>query len=138
MRLLEIGKNGELRFTRRFAGGNVPQYAILSHTWGPEDEEVVFKDVEDGTGMNKAGYNKIRFCADQASRDGLKYFWIDSCCIDKSDSVELSEAINSMFRWYSNAARCYVYLSDVSIASPKEDNKFPPPYNRVRDFETSW
>ncbi|KAH0491856.1 hypothetical protein TgHK011_003260 [Trichoderma gracile] len=138
MRLLEIGQNGELEFTRRFTGGSIPQYAILSHTWGPDDEEVVFKDVENGTGMNKAGYDKIRFCANQASRDGLKYFWVDSCCIDKSDSVELSEAINSMFRWYSNAARCYVYLSDVSIAAhEQDDDDLPPQYKCGREFKES-
>ncbi|EGR45412.1 uncharacterized protein TRIREDRAFT_41660, partial [Trichoderma reesei QM6a] len=116
---------------------DVPQYAILSHTWGPDDEEVVFKDVENGTGMNKAGYSKIRFCADQASRDGLKHFWVDSCCIDKSDSVELSEAINSMFRWYSNAARCYVYLSDVSIANPEEASELKLLYEWGNNFENS-
>lgn len=65
--------------------------------------------------MNKVGYNKIRFCGGQAIRDGLQYFWVDTCCIDKSNSTELQEAVNSMFRWYQNASKCYVYLSDVSI-----------------------
>ncbi|KAK4227023.1 NACHT domain-containing protein [Podospora fimiseda] len=63
-----------------------------------------------GTAKNKAGYNKIRFCADQESREGLRFFWVDTCCIDKSSSAELQEAINSMFKWY----RGYVYLADVS------------------------
>ncbi|KAH8695884.1 hypothetical protein GQ44DRAFT_744463 [Phaeosphaeriaceae sp. PMI808] len=53
------------------------------------------------------------FCGDQAKKDGLEYFWVDSCCVDKTSSAELSDAINSMFRWYQNAAKCYVYLSDV-------------------------
>jgi len=78
----------------------------------------------DGTGKSKAGYDKIRFCGEQARRDGLQYFWVDTCCIDKSDSAELSEAINSMFRWYRNAAKCYVYLSDVSITKRKASNQF--------------
>ncbi len=78
----------------------MPVYAILSHTWGLESEEVTFQDIMDGTGKDKAGYEKIRFCADQARRHGLIYFWIDTCCIDKRNSVELSEAINSMFKWY--------------------------------------
>ena len=52
----------------------------------------------DGTGKSKAGYDKIRFCGEQAQRDGLQYFWVDTCCIDKSNNNELSEAINSMFR----------------------------------------
>jgi hypothetical protein len=68
----------------------------------------------DGTGKSKTGYNKIRFCGEQAKRDGLQYFWVDTCCIDKSSSAELQEAINSMFRWYRDAAKCYVYLADVS------------------------
>jgi hypothetical protein len=73
-----------------------------------------FQDLKDGTGKAKSGYKKIRFCGEQARRDGLQYFWVDTCCIDKSSSAELSEAIISMFRWYSNAAKCYVYLLDIS------------------------
>jgi Heterokaryon incompatibility protein (HET) len=91
----------------------IPPYAILSHTWGADSEEVTFKDLMEGTGRNKAGYNKIEFCKKQAASDGLQHFWVDTCCIDKSSSAELTEAINSMFRWYQNASKCYVYLSDV-------------------------
>ncbi|KAK0712340.1 hypothetical protein B0T26DRAFT_812897 [Lasiosphaeria miniovina] len=89
----------------------IPRYAILSHTWG--DEEVSFEDMADGTAKKKAGYAKIQFCGDQAWLDGLKYFWVDTCCINKSNSVELQHALNSMFRWYREAAKCYVYLADV-------------------------
>jgi hypothetical protein len=71
----------------------------------------------EGNGRSKTGFDKIRFCGEQARRDGLQYFWVDTCCIDKSNAVELQEAINSMFRWYRNAAKCYVYLSDVSIGN---------------------
>jgi hypothetical protein len=92
----------------------IPPYAILSHTWGNEYDEVTSKDFSDGTAESKSGYLKIRFCGEQAASDGLEYFWIDTCCIDKSSSAELSEAINSMFRWYQGATKCYVYLSDVS------------------------
>ncbi|KAK0752402.1 heterokaryon incompatibility protein-domain-containing protein, partial [Schizothecium vesticola] len=94
----------------------IPEYAILSHTWGPDSEEVTLQDLVDGSSKGKIGYDKIRFCADQAQRHGLRHFWIDTCCIDKTNNAELAEAINSMFSWYRNAARCYVYLSDVSIA----------------------
>ncbi|OCK75650.1 HET-domain-containing protein [Lepidopterella palustris CBS 459.81] len=94
---------------------NIPPYAILSHTWGEDHEEVNFKDLAIGPRKTKPGYRKLRFCAQQAARDGLQYFWVDTCCIDKSDNTELSEAINSMFRWYRNAEKCYVYLSDVSM-----------------------
>ncbi|KAK0723422.1 hypothetical protein B0T26DRAFT_801956 [Lasiosphaeria miniovina] len=100
---------------------NMPPYAILSHTWG--SEEVTYNDLVAGTGQDKAGYQKIESCAKQASSDGLDYFWVDTCCIDKTNSTELSAAINSMFRWYQNAARCYVYLSDVSVAGCRRKRK---------------
>jgi hypothetical protein len=120
MRLLYYNNNGEFSLTQFF--DDIPPYAILSHTWGLE--EVTFKDIMDGTGEDKPGYKKIRFCAQQAADDGLQYFWVDTCCIDKSSSAELQEAINSMFRWYQNAAKCYVYLSDVSIRKRKASHRF--------------
>ncbi|KAH8587976.1 hypothetical protein B0O99DRAFT_693925 [Bisporella sp. PMI_857] len=111
IRLLQYNNDSEFCLTT-FFGDKIPQkYAILSHTW--EAEEVTFKDLQVGTGAKKAGSNKIRFCGEQAKRDGLQYFWVDTCCIDKSSSAELSEAINSMFRWYRGSTKCYVYLSDV-------------------------
>lgn len=113
MRLIERNEVGELRLTNDFVGNNIPPYAILSHTWGPGDEEVTHEKFRNGIGKEKQGYNKILFCAEQAKHDSLQYIWIDTCCIDKSNSTELSEAINSMFRWYQNAAKCYVYLSNV-------------------------
>ncbi len=117
MRLLERKLDGELVFSE-FTGKavRVPAYAILSHTWTTNNtEEVSFQDVEAGTAESKPGYNKIRFCAEKAAADGLRYFWIDTCCIDKRNAVEHAESINSMFRWYRQATRCYVYLSDISI-----------------------
>ncbi|KAE9366434.1 HET-domain-containing protein [Stipitochalara longipes BDJ] len=92
--------------------GDPPPYAILSHTWGIEDEEATFLDLRDGTGIDKIGFRKIIDCCDQAVRDNLGYVWIDTCCIDKTDSVELQEAINSMFIWYKKSVVCYAYLSD--------------------------
>ncbi|MBE3044358.1 HET domain-containing protein [Candidatus Bathyarchaeota archaeon] len=115
MRLLRVGDDGEFSLAE-FVGRDIPRYAVLSHTWGVADEEVTFNDLMGATGKSKAGYRKIRFCGEHAANDGLEYFWVDTCCIDKSSSAELSEAINSMFRWYHDAARCYVYLSDVSAA----------------------
>jgi hypothetical protein len=91
---------------------NVPDYAILSHTWG--QEEVSFRDMQDGKAREKAGYSKIEYAIDQAAADGHKYVWIDTCCIDKASSAELSEAINSMYQWYKSAKICYAYLADVS------------------------
>ena len=111
MRLLEFNNDGEFSLTTFFGDDIPPRYAMLSHTW--EAEEVTFKELQDGTGTKKAGYKKIRFCGEQARRDGLQYFWVDTCCIDKSSSAELSEAINCMFRWYRGSTKCYVYLSGV-------------------------
>jgi hypothetical protein len=94
-----------------FPSDDIPSYAILSHRW--ESEEVTFQDLCEGRGVNMAGYSKITGCCRQAAFDGWHYAWVDSCCIDKSSSAELSEAINSMFEWYRNAQVCYAYLSDV-------------------------
>ena len=116
MRLLYFDSSKRLTSTD-FSGKTVPPYAILSHTW--EDEEFLFEDLVNGTGKSKAGYGKILFCGEQAARDHLQYFWVDTCCIDKWNLRELSNAINSMFRWYRNAAKCYVYLCDVSIPATK-------------------
>jgi hypothetical protein len=115
MRLLQCSGDGEFSLTDDYSDENeLPSYAILSHTWGADGDEVTFEDLADGTGTAKPGYKKIRFCGEQAQHDGLKHFWVDTCCIDKTDKAELSRAIPSMFRWYRNAARCYVYLPDVS------------------------
>ncbi|KAI1141207.1 HET-domain-containing protein [Hypoxylon sp. FL0543] len=96
-----------------FQGSAIPKhkYAILSHIWG--EGEVSFQDLQAGRGPSKQGYEKITLTCKQAYRDGFKWAWIDTCCIDKTSSAELSEAINSMYRWYKNSARCYAYLSDV-------------------------
>lgn len=116
MRLLRLQSNGNLRLTKYFAENEVPQYAILSHTWEDAADEVTFQDVVKGIYQGKAGFQKIKFCGKQAARDGLQYFWVDSCCIDKFASTELDEAINLMFLWYRNAVKCYVYLTDVRYA----------------------
>ncbi|PMD42130.1 YVTN repeat-like/Quino protein amine dehydrogenase [Hyaloscypha variabilis F] len=139
MRLLQRTAGG-FSPTKDFVGDDIiPPYAILSHTWG--DEEVTYRDLIDGTGATKAGWDKIRFCGHQAERDGLQYFWIDTCCIDKSNLVELQEAINSMFRWYQNAIRCYVYLSDVSAATRENDSvgfAWEPALRTSRWFTRGW
>lgn len=116
MRLLSLQGDGGVGMTPQLLDDEIAQhrYAILSHTWGEDSDEVTFEDILEGSGRDKAGYDKIKFCAEQAARDGLQYFWVDTCCIKKSSDAELSEAINSMFRWYQGAAKCYVYLPDVS------------------------
>jgi hypothetical protein len=143
MRLLERKPNGDLVF-HEFTREDVPAYAILSHTWlADNNEEISFHDVEAGTGKRKAGWKKIDFCADKAAVDGLRYFWIDTCCIDKKNNNELSKAINSMFRWYQKAARCYVYLTDVSVHNSEGTpyaSVFPwvASFKRSRWFTRGW
>jgi Heterokaryon incompatibility protein (HET) len=114
MRLLERKSDGELVLTN-YTSKVPPAYAILSHTWLNERQEVILQDMEADTGRSKAGWKKIAFCADKAAIDGLRYFWIDTCCINKKNAVELATAINSIFRWYQKAVRYYVYLSDVVV-----------------------
>lgn len=117
MRLLQIKGDGDFELVDYRGDRHLPHYAILSHTWGQDCDEVTFDDIIRGTGTEKAGYRKITFCAKQAVSDGLQFFWVDTCCINKESSAELQEAINSMFRYYRNAAHCYVFLSDVSLDS---------------------
>jgi hypothetical protein len=112
MRLLQIQDSGEFSLVERI-GNNIPPYAILSHTWGPSNDEVTYHDLLNGTGRDKIGYRKIIFCGKQAVQDDLQYFWVDTCCIDKTSSAELLEAINSMYLWYQAAEVCYAYLADV-------------------------
>jgi hypothetical protein len=114
MRLLKRNGTDDVSLTEELIDDAIPRYAILSHRWGAATEEVTFQDLISGSGKEKPGYKKIRFCVEQAHRDDLQYSWVDTCCIDKSNNSELSEAINSMFSWYQKAAICYVYLADVS------------------------
>ncbi|ERF72619.1 hypothetical protein EPUS_05673 [Endocarpon pusillum Z07020] len=140
MRLLEVLSGGDFRLTEKFLDNAIPQYAILSHTWG--SQEVIYEDVVKGSGRDKAGYEKIKFCSEQAARDGLQYFWVDSCAIDKSSSAELQESITSMFRWYQRAVKCYVYLSDVSTRKRKMDDNSRDSWKRAfresRWFTRGW
>jgi len=119
MRLLQYNNNGDLSLTE-FDESDIPEYAILSHTWEQDNsKEVSYAEVISRTGQDKEGFKKIRFCGEQARQDGLPYFWVDTCCINKQNKAELRHSINSMFRWYRNASRCYVYLSDVSTRKRK-------------------
>lgn len=88
-------------------------YGILSHTWGKEEEELSFQDVQALDKRCVGRTAKLDGCCEQAIQDGIKYVWIDTCCIDKTSAVELNEAINSMFRWYERSKVCCTFLSDV-------------------------
>jgi hypothetical protein len=105
--------------------GEIPPYAILSHTWLEEGEEVTLDDLKHGIGKarSKKGYPKLKDSARLAWLKGFAYIWIDTCCIDKASSAELSEAINSMYRWYKDAAVCYAYLADVLNANDNVEFK---------------
>jgi hypothetical protein len=127
MRLLYTASDGRLSWTDDLTDDQMPPYAILSHTW--EGQEVAYKDLQNHKDIQevdeklKGGYQKIFFCAKQAKRDGLDYFWVDTCCIDKANITEFAEAINSMFRWYQNAKKCYVYLSDIKNSTLDGDGE---------------
>jgi hypothetical protein len=138
MRLLQI-KNGGVSLVERF-GNAIPPYAILSHTWGNDNDELSFRELVDGKGHDKTGWNKIEFCGKKATEDGIEYFWVDTCCIDKSSSNELGEAINSMFHWYQDATICYVYLSDVSVRDSSENSKstWADQFRDSRWFTRGW
>jgi hypothetical protein len=123
MRLLEIKPDSTLSLVER-SESDIPPYAILSHTWGRDEDEVTFENWNDGIAKSKAGYAKIHFCCEQAAKDNLGYFWIDTLCIDKTSSAELSEAINSMYTWYQGANVCYAYLGDVSSRKSFSDSRW--------------
>ena len=127
MRLLSTTKLTLSEFT----GSDIPVYAILSHTWGADSEEVVFTDIGQGpqAWAHKKGAAKVEGFCRVAAENGYEWAWIDTCCIDKSSSAELSEAINSMYQWYRESHVCYVYLSDV----PDMDH-----FHRSRWFTRGW
>ena len=114
---------------QEFIGRDIPEYAILSHTWG--EEEVTLQDLQSGDGRKKKGYAKIIGCCNKAAEDGYGFCWVDTCCIDKTSSAELSEAINSMYQWYQNSSVCYIYLADVKHDDPVE-------FSRSRWFTRGW
>ena len=141
MRLLQYNDKGDIHLTKEYFDDDIPSYAILSHTWG--DEEVTFRDLMDGKGDKKKGFDKIRFCGKQVLSDGLQYFWVDTCCIDKSSSVELQYSINCMYRLYMEADKCYVYLADVSRPDINTDNDFTQwqwmaAFRKSRWFTRGW
>ncbi|KAK7181529.1 hypothetical protein DPSP01_008925 [Paraphaeosphaeria sporulosa] len=116
-----------------FIGKQVPPYLILSHTW--ETYEISYKDycnIDDLRQESGLHVEKILKTCDIAKEKGYEYVWIDTCCIDKSSSAELTEAINSMFKWYSRAADCIVYLSDFDVRDPSAD------FARCRWFTRGW
>src|SRR5580692_6847479 len=112
--------NAETLQLEDFSLLDIPPYAILSHTWGAD--EVSFRDMVSPDRVLKKGFAKITETCRLAREENLAYVWVDTACIDKSSSAELSEAINSMFQYYAKARTCYVYLIDLPPTSRLEDN----------------
>jgi hypothetical protein len=94
------------------------RYAMLSHRW--EGKEPLLHDIQDEVMYQLepvGGVHKLQsFC--KVVRDaGYRWAWSDTCCIDKSNNVELQESVNTMFVWYRHSALTIIYLSDVSCSS---------------------
>jgi hypothetical protein len=123
MRLL----NTKTRELESFFGKPAPAYAIFSHTW--REGEVTFEEFDSIEAKKKPGYLKIKQACLQAEKDGLGWIWIDTCGIDKRSSAELSEAINSMFRWYQKADVCYAFLDDIHLVEQ---------FDQARWFSRGW
>lgn len=120
-----------------FLSDKVPPYVILSHTWG--NDEVLFQDLGKPELHYRQckGFSKIDKCCALARSDGWEFVWIDNCCIDQKSSAELSEAINSMYRWYKDAVVCYAYLADISVSVGRRDS----PRKKLREsrwFTRGW
>ena len=124
MRLINV----ETRMFEEFVGANIPLYAILSHTWGAE--EVTFPQYANPESRLLRGYEKIEQSCRLAAERAIGYVWVDTCCIDKSSSAELSEAINSMYNWYKSAKFCFVYLFDFEAYEKYEGH--------YQDLETAY
>ncbi|KAK5051939.1 hypothetical protein LTR84_002742 [Exophiala bonariae] len=126
MRLLKVHT---LAFEEFANERTTPKYGILSHRW--QSQEVSYQDMVTGNARKKKGFVKVRDFCKHCALDGLSHAWIDTCCINKDSSAELSEAINSMFRWYQNATKCYAFLSDVSF-----ENSWP--FSESEWFRRGW
>ncbi|PKY00211.1 HET domain protein [Aspergillus campestris IBT 28561] len=105
-----------------FLDDSIPPYAVFSHRW--QEGEVLLRDIESGTAREKKGFGKVESCCAEAASRGLEYVWIDTLCIDKSSSAELSESLNSMYEWYHKSAVCLAYLVDVTQTSVTSDGEF--------------
>jgi Heterokaryon incompatibility protein (HET) len=121
MRLLDT----DTAAIRWFSPNQIPDYAILSHTWRPNaEEEIVFQDMNKSLEelQQKPSYRKLRGFLNTAAEHGFKWAWLDTCCIDKSSSTDLSEAINSMYRYYQRAGICFAYLEDIPSGEMAHQN----------------
>ena len=120
------------RKVQEFSPGQIPPYVILSHRW--EDKEISYKDLtEPKRDPSKLkGWTKLNSFCSLVRQDGWEWAWMDTCCIDRSSSAELSEAINSMYQWYEQAKVCIAYLADISIMKDETG------IERKRFWESEW
>jgi len=137
--------NTETGLLEDIIGDDIPTYAILSHTW--EKDEVSMQEFQHLTdpefardpktkaGKAKAGYIKIQECVRLAKKKKMPYIWVDTCCIDKTSSADLTESINSMYRWYANSKVCFAYLADVETGWKDATT---PPWEGSRWFTRGW
>ena len=131
-----------------FSDDEATEYAILSHRW--VGQEVDYDEIVELAKMaveerdeirQRDGYQKIIQSCEQAQKDGYEQLWVDTCCIDKRSSAELSEAINSMYRWYENAQVCYAYLHDVpgsSFPTASDNERYPDFSGWPEWFSRGW
>ncbi|KAG8529587.1 uncharacterized protein KY384_006224 [Bacidia gigantensis] len=132
MRLIHTTQLKLFEFTER----DIPHYAILSHTW--ESGETSYQDFErHGADNDIVISSKILRCCSLAASEGWQYVWVDTCCIDKSSSAELTEAINSMFKWYQKAEVCYAHLADIDLKTACRETK-PKKFDESRWFTRGW
>lgn len=150
MRLL----NTQTFYLHQFFGFEVPPYASVSHMWG--DEELSFQDwlyvqnqdparwglekIEEEMNLlkSKNGYLKAMRACQQAQQDGYDWIWMDTMCIEKTSSAELSEAVDSMFKWYANSSVCYAYLGDVPNLDQDECHVQDSLFRKSRWFTRGW
>ncbi|KAI0810053.1 heterokaryon incompatibility protein-domain-containing protein [Xylaria sp. FL0064] len=135
MRLINVNTHSITEFLSDY---DVPHYAILSHTWSAG--EVTFQDMQRPRALRdkSRGLDKIKAVCNVAKRDRLEWVWVDTCCIDKASSAELSEAINSMFRYYQQSRVCYAYLDDVSLDGRPDLEDPLEDLRRARWFRRGW
>ena len=114
------------------------RYATLSHVWQHDEDspEQTFQAVQALRTPKPAISDKIRDASKHARAQGLNWIWIDTCCIDRTNNAELSEAVNSMFDWYAGATVCFAFLHDVS---PKENPAAADSsFRKSRWFKRAW
>jgi len=150
-RLMKEGKPvNHRKNVLEFDDDEATKYAILSHRWMKRQVEVDYSEMVKLAKMavtqrdeirQREGYQKILQSCKQAQTDGYEWLWVDTCCIDKRSSAELSEAINSMYRWYENAEVCYAYLHDVSASSfptARDEERYPKFKGWPEWFSRGW